>query len=165
MARTMQPHISMRNPNRSSRSAGFSLVEMLIVVVMIGLMSLFAFPKVAKVFDQTQVRGARQAVLNKYNTARVNARQSSRHTFLVRSGNVFWIERAPRMVPLVGSTRDTVGQILNLNASWMVSVRGNTEVPIDPRGLTVGAGPWLFAVTRHEASDSVVISEFGRVTR
>jgi len=165
MARTMQPHNSMRTQTRRFRSAGFSLVEMLIVVVLIGLMSLFGFPRVVRVFNQSQVRGARQAVLNKYNAARIQARQSSRHTFLVRSGNVLWIEREPRMVGLAGSTRDTVGEFLNLEGSWLVAVRGFTEVEIDPRGLTVGGGPWQLVIARQEASDSILITGFGRVTR
>jgi len=138
---------------------------MLIVVVMIGMMSLFAFPKVVRVFDQSQVRGARQAVLNKYNTARINARQSSRHTFLIRSGNVLWIEREPRMVLLGLSTRDTVGGFLNLRGSWMVAARGSTEVEIDPRGLTVAGVPWQIWITRNQAADSILITGFGRVTR
>jgi prepilin-type N-terminal cleavage/methylation domain-containing protein len=99
----------MRLEHRRRGASGFSLFEMLVVIVMIGLMSLFAFPRVVQVFDQSQVRGARQAVLNKFNTARMNARQSGRSTFLVRNGTVFWIERSPRVTPLIGSTRDTVG--------------------------------------------------------
>jgi prepilin-type N-terminal cleavage/methylation domain-containing protein len=166
----------MRTRFRGPGSAGFSLVEMLVVVVLIGLMSLFAFPKVVKVFDQSQVRGARQAVLNKFNTARINARQSSRHTFLIRNGDFLWIERAPRLVSLGGSTRDTIGTVMNLgdvtgeiSAAWKVSLAGFTSLSIDPRGLVIagspGSSPWKLVLTRNEAKDSVVISGFGRISR
>ena len=68
----------MRDQFRNSPSAGFSLVEMLMVVSMIALLSLFAFPKVIRGFDQSQVKSARLAVLNKFASARIQARQSSR---------------------------------------------------------------------------------------
>ena len=172
MARTVQPHINMRTPFRRLGRKGFSLFEMLIVVVLIGLMSLFAFPRVVRVFDQSQVRGARLAVLNKFNAARMNARQSGRQTFLIRSGNVLWIERFPRVTPLGGSPRDTVGGFLNLDAralmgSFMVDAAGFDTVAIDPRGLTQGpgTGPWTLTLTRNAASDVIVISGFGMVTR
>jgi hypothetical protein len=127
------------------------------------------------VFDQSQVRGARQAVLNKFNTARINARQSSRHTFLIRDGNFVWIERSPRLVAGVG-TRDTVGSMLNLgtsseqvSAAWTVTLAGLDTLSIDPRGLVIdgspGSAPWKLVLTRNEAKDSIVISGFGRVSR
>lgn len=155
----------MRDQFRNSPSAGFSLVEMLIVVGMIGLLSLFAFPKVMRVFDQTQVRSARLAVLNKFNSARIQARQSSRTTFLIRSGPLLWIERMPRVTPLNLSTRDTVGGFLHLREAYRVTASGTLDtVVVDPRGLTQG-GPWQLNLTRGFANDSLIISGFGTVTR
>jgi prepilin-type N-terminal cleavage/methylation domain-containing protein len=155
----------MLTRSRRIRSAGFSLVEMLMVIVMIAIMSLFAYPKVVRVFDQSQVKGARLAVLNKFNSARINARQSSRHVFLIRAGNVLWIERMPRVTPQGFDTRDTVGGFLNLR-EFRVTASGSLDtVPIDPRGLTQGGGTWQLNLTRGAANDSVIISGFGTVTR
>lgn len=135
------------------------------VVGMIGLLSLFGFPKVMRVFDQSQVRSARLAVLNKFNSARIQARQSSRTTFLIRSGAVLWIERTPRVTTLAGSTRDTVGGFLHLRETYRVTVSGTLDtVPVDPRGLTQG-GPWRLRFTRGTTSDSVNISGFGVAAR
>ena len=36
-------------PSRQSRTAGFSLVEMLVVIAMIGIMALVAWPKVTTI--------------------------------------------------------------------------------------------------------------------
>ena len=157
----------MRDLRRSSASAGFSLVEMLMVVGMIGLLSLFAFPKVMGVFDQSQVRGARLAVLNKFNSARIQARQSARSTFLIRSGALVWIERTPRVTPLMdGSTRDTVGGFVNLRENYRVVTSGNLDtIPIDPRGLSQAGGTRQLVFTRGTARDSIIISGFGTVTR
>ena len=155
----------MRDQYRNSPAAGFSLVEMLMVVGMIGLLSLFAFPKVMRVVDQSQVRSARLAVLNKFSSARIQARQTSRTTFLIRSGPVLWIERTPRVVPLSGSTRDTVGGFLHLREAYRVTASGTLDtVVVDPRGLTQG-GPWQLTLTRGSANDAVIISGFGTVTR
>ena len=148
-------------------STGFSLVEMLIVVSMIGLMGLFSWPKVARIFDQRQVGSARLAVLNKFNQARINARQSSRTAFLIRSGDVLWIERRPRVVPLPdGSTRDTVGGYLNLERTYGVTATVSSDtVQVDARGLTSPTRPWRIVLVRDGARDSILISGFGRVTR
>ena len=134
------------------------------VVGMIGMLSLFGFPKVMRIFDQSQVRGARLAVLNKFNSARIHARQSSRHVHLIRANNTLWIEREPRVTALAGSTRDTIGGFLNLR-NWRVTSTGLDTVDIDPRGLTQGAGPWMLRFERGVARDSVIISGFGTVTR
>jgi len=151
----------MRNRFRRSGSAGFSLVEMLIVVSMIGLMALVAWPKVAVVFNQSQLRSARLAVLNKFNQARMIARQSSRHAYLVRVDTLFWIERSPRLVPHGSDAYDTVGTYLNVGP-YGVTVTGITRLTIDPRGLT---GSGTFLLTRQGLTDSVAISGMGNVIR
>jgi len=168
MARTVQTTLDMQIHKRFRRlgSTGFSLVEMLIVVSMIGLMGLFAWPKVARVFDQRQVGSARLAVLNKFNQTRINARQSSRTAFLIQSGNVLWIERRPRVVPLDESPRDTVGGYLNLERTYGVTATVSSDtVQVDARGLTSPTRPWRIVLVRDGARDSILISGFGRVTR
>jgi len=138
---------------------------MLMVVSMIALLSLFAFPKVIRGFEHSQVKSARLAALNKFTSARIQARQSSRTTFLIRSGSLLWIERTPRVTALIGSTRDTVGGFLHLRNAYRVEVSGSMDtVPVDPRGLTQG-GPWQLNLRRGSANDSLIISGFGTVTR
>src|SRR4029453_19358982 len=108
---------------------------------MIGLMALFAWPKVVRILNQRQVGSARLAVLNKFNQTRMNARQSSRTAFLIRSGDLMWIERRPRVVPDGVSTRDTVGGWLNLERTYGVTTTATSDtVTVDARGLT--AGTW-----------------------
>jgi prepilin-type N-terminal cleavage/methylation domain-containing protein len=164
MARTVQANISMTYRFRRLGSTGFSLVEMLIVVSMIGLMALFAWPKVVRILNQRQVGSARLAVLNKFNQTRMNARQSSRTAFLIRSGDLLWIERRPRVVPDGISTRDTVGGWLNLERTYGVTTTATSDtVTVDPRGLT--AGTWRMVFDRSGVQDSIIISGFGRVSR
>jgi prepilin-type N-terminal cleavage/methylation domain-containing protein len=165
MARTVHLYIAMKTRFRRFGSAGFSLVEMLIVVSLIGLMALVAWPKVAAVFNQSQLRSARLALLNKYNQARMIARQGSRRAILVRDGNILWVERTPPLVPNGASTRDTVGGYLNL-AQYGVTLSGINSLAIDPRGISASGKIVLSrGVGGAAIQDSVVISGMGRVTR
>jgi prepilin-type N-terminal cleavage/methylation domain-containing protein len=133
---------------------GFSLVEMLVVVSMIGLMSLFAWPKVIAVHNQSQVRSARTAVRNLFEATRINARMNSSRMHLNRDGDTFWVTNAAGTV---------VGTYLNVGGEYKVSTTGPTLVGIDPRGLTQGSRTFVFS--RGNAADSMVISGFGTVTR
>lgn len=139
-------------------------MEMLIVVAVIGLTMLFVFPRAGVIWEQTQVRGARIAVVNRLNSARLAARQSSRWTSVRWSGNRIWTERRPRLVTLAGSTSDTVGAVTDLRNEYGVALTsGETEVPFDPRGLVVTGAS--LRLSRGGSSDSVLVSGFGRISR
>ena len=160
MAQTVQLHISMQSHPKNSRSAGFTLIEMLIVVVIIGLVTLFAFPRAGAILDHTRVHGARTAIVNKLNAARTAARTSNRVAVLHLSGNVILIE----LNSMSTTAKDTVGGFGSLGAEYGVTVTGPDSVRYDPRGmLKDGAG--TFVVTRAGFSDSVVVNGYGRITR
>ena len=135
---------------------GFSLMEMLIVVSMIGIMALFAWPKVVTVYDRSQVRSARTAARNLFEATRINARMSSTAMTFNRAGNVLWISN--------NTTAATVGSPLDLAGQYNVTAAGLTALVVDPRGLLQGAGGRL-VFSRGNASDSLIISGYGRVSR
>jgi prepilin-type N-terminal cleavage/methylation domain-containing protein len=154
----------MQNRIRRSRTAGFSLVEMLVVVAIIGLVVLFTFPRAGKVYDHTMVRGARTAITNLYNSTRNVARTSNRVAVLRTNGNVLVIERNA-FSP--ATTKDTVGGFTNLSAQYGVTITGPDSVRVDPRGLLLTAGNVLYTwvVTREGYKDSVMVNSYGRVIR
>ncbi len=163
MARTVQPVSRMPSRFRRSPAAGFSLVELLIVIVIIGLVMLFAFPRAGVILDHTQARGARTAIVNKLNGARTAARTSNRVAVLRLADNVLWVE-----VNSMNSTSKTaIGGAVPLNTTYRVSVTGPDSVRFDPRGMMKndGLGPYKYVVTRNGWSDSVVVDSYGRITR
>jgi prepilin-type N-terminal cleavage/methylation domain-containing protein len=165
MAQTVQPHISMQNQSRRLRSAGFSLIEMLIVVVIIGIVMLFTYPKAALIIEHTAVRGARTAIVNKLNAARTAARTSNQVAVLRLVNNIVWVE----LNSMTSTAKTTVGGVVSLNENYRVSATGPDSIRFDPRGLMrqddAPPPPHTFVVTRNGWSDSVVVSSYGRITR
>ena len=163
MARTMQPHISMRNRFRRIGSAGFSLVEMLIVVVIIGLVMLFAFPRAGAVYDKAMLRGARTAITNMYLTARNTARTTNKVTVLRQLNDQIWVEvnNSP------GTTKTVTHQPLSLAEEYKVTITsGEDSLKIDQRGMLQQSGrQFKYVFTRNGYADSVMINGYGRILR
>jgi prepilin-type N-terminal cleavage/methylation domain-containing protein len=151
----------MQIHSKPSHSAGFSLTEMLIVVVIIGLVMLFTFPRAGKILDHTQVHGARTAIVNKLNATRVAARTSNQVAVLRRSGNDLWLE----LNAMTGTGKTVVtGGAVGLYATYGVTVTGPDSVRFDPRGMSL-SGTQKYVVTKNGFSDSVVVNGYGRITR
>lgn len=164
MARTVQPNRYMLTQTRRSTSAGFSLIEMLIVIVVIGLMMLFAFPRAGAILDHSAVRGARTAIVNKLTAARTSARTSNRVAVLRLTNHRLFIE----LNSMTSTAKDTVGGWVALDSTYRVAVTGPDSVRFDPRGIMRQDGiapPYTFVVTRNGWSDSVVVNSYGRITR
>lgn len=165
MARSLHPLTSMPNQLRRASRAGFSLVEMLVVIVIIGLMVLFALPKLGPAYDHTMVRSARTAITNLYNATRTAARASNRVAVLRLNGNVLVIERDSAF-PSTG--KDTVsmgGKFHNLYEQYGVTITGPDSVRVDPRGMLMPSGTHTWVVTRDGWSDSVMVNSYGRMIR
>lgn len=165
MARTVHPPTRMGNPLRRASRAGLSFVELVVVIVIIGLMVLFALPKLGPAYDHTMVRGARTTVTNLYNATRTAARASNRVAVLRLNGNVLVIERDSAF-PSTG--KDTVsmgGKFHDLNLQYGVTVTGPDLVRVDPRGMLMPGGTHTWVVTRDGWSDSVMVNSYGRMIR
>lgn len=153
----------MRTGLRHSSSSGFSLVEMLIVVVIIGLVMLFTFPRAASIYDRTMVRGARTAITNTYLTARTAARTSNKTAVMRTDVDRIWVETndyAP------ATTKVVVRPALDLGDEYSVTVTGEDSLRVDPRGVlkgTVRIYKWV--ISRNGWSDSVMVNGYGRVLR
>ena len=164
MARSVQSSTAMKALPRFRETAGFSLVEMMIVVVVIGAVTLFAFPRAGVVLDRTQVGGARTTVVNQFNTARVAARASNRTTVFRLSNNVVYVERRP----FSGTVKEPVGSPQDLSRVYGVQITGPDSIVVDPRGMVVlysSGTSARYVVTRAGITDSVVINSSGRVIR
>src|SRR5207245_10516574 len=87
------------------RRSGFTTIEMVIVVVLIGIIAMIGFPKISKTLDKTNVRSARDAVGTLAGTARAAAIQRGCRRVLHFAGNTGWATTAgPATVdPVCGS--------------------------------------------------------------
>jgi prepilin-type N-terminal cleavage/methylation domain-containing protein len=154
-----------------SRRNGFSLIEMLIVVVILGIMTAVVYPRVSQVLAKNDLRSARTTLANKFATARAVAMQRSRSASVNFNGNNVAVTAGPRTVPVAGSTVDTIGGVQNLNTLYGVTVTAPVaSVNYDPRGFAggpsgLGGALVTFVVSRSGKRDSVSLDYLGRVTK
>jgi Tfp pilus assembly protein FimT len=145
---------------------GFTFLEALIVFAFVGLMLLIAYPMMGRSLTSANVRNARTLSIGLYARARASALETGRVTTLDYIGNLALITATPRLVPLAGSTLDTLGQPQDLNLLYGVTVTGNpsTTLTIDPRGLASSNETTIY-FTRDGKTDSMNVSGFGRVVK
>ena len=146
-----------------SRS-GFTAIEMVIVVTLIGLIALIGFPKIRQSLDRTNVRSARDAVGTLAGTARAASIQRGCRSVLHFTANTVWVTTAcPTKV-------DTVSGVQDLYARFKVTMSASRDsVQYDPRGLSMDAfasntvARLTGSVTTNQ--DSVMINPIGKVVR
>ena len=152
-----------------SRRNGFTLIEIMIVVVIFGILVAVVYPRVSQVLVKNDVRSARTTLANTFAKARAVAMQRSRSASVNFNGNNIAVTAKPRTVAGVG-TMDTIGGVQNLNALYGVTVSlstSATSVDYDPRGFAGGlsATPLVIVLSRSGKRDSVSLDYLGRVTK
>ena len=146
------------------RRSGFTTIEMVIVVVLIGLIAMIGFPKISKMLDKTNVRSARDAVGTLAGTARAAAIQRGCRGVLHFTSNTVWVTTAcPAKV-------DTVSGVQDLYARFKVTMSASRDsVQYDPRGLSLDGfnSNTVVRLTGSVATnkDSVMINPIGKVVR
>ena len=150
------------------RTNGFTLVEMMIVVALIGAVLMIGWPKVASGLAKTNLRSSRTTVANMFAKARAFAMQSNRRTWINFNGNNVVITAPPRTLPGAG-TLDSIGGVEKLSEAYGVALTSSpttTSVTYDPRGIRLlGGGAVKFMLTRNSKQDSVMVDAIGRVTK
>lgn len=145
-----------------SRRDGFTLIEMLTVVVLIAAVVLMSWPLMRSAKYKSELRSARTSVASMYARARSAAVQYNRATILAFNGPSAVVLATPRLQP--GGTVDTVGRVNNLGVGYGVTVASTTDsLRVDPRGFGGNAGTVTVRLRKAEFTDSVVISGYGRL--
>jgi len=137
--------------------AGFSLIEAMIVVVVLGLMLAIATPRIGQSLVYTNVRNARSATVNLYARARIVALQTRKPATLNFNAGNAWIT-----VPN-GALTDTIGAVTNLTGEYGVTVAPTGNVTVLPTGLVNALVPIKVVFTKNSHSDSLTISGYGRI--
>ena len=148
------------------RRSGFTTIEMVIVVVLIGLITMIGFPKISKMLDKTNVRSARDAVGTLAATARAAAIQRGCRSALhfTASPSTVWVTTA------CPAKLDTVSGVQNLTTRFKVTLAASRDsVQYDPRGLSMDGfnSNTVVRLTGSVATnkDSVMINPIGKVVR
>src|SRR5436189_6386138 len=96
--------------------SGFTTIEMIIVVVIIGVIAAIGFPKIRGTLDKTNVRSARVYLSTQLVTARATAVQRGCYAvvhFTSGASGAIWVTACPRRMPGAG-TVDTIGGVGSL---------------------------------------------------
>lgn len=150
-----------------SRS-GFTLIEALIVVVILGLIVLLGYPKVGAAMAKTDLRSARTTVINLVATARAASVQTNRRTWIKFEGNKAYVLARPRQKPpFVGNEVDTVGTVQNLSAQYGVTLAAVADsIQFDPRGFGANLGDTSsVTLSRNGHAETVTLDGLGRVIK
>ena len=146
------------------RRSGFTLIEMMTVVALIGTIILIGFPKIRRALDKTNVRSARDALSTQAAIARAaSVQRGCRSVFHVTSGSAstVWVTTQ------CGAKVDTVVAADNMSQRFSVSLTATRDsVQYDPRGLSLDNAVTVVRITGAAGnSDSMVINPIGKVVR
>ena len=145
------------------RGNGFTLIETLIVLVIIGLAGLIALPRLNTAFAQSNVLSAKARLMALYSTARATAVSSNRTAVLRINGNQVYVYASPRRSAGAG-TVDTIVRPSNLSTTYGVTLSGGVDsVRVASTGLGLDSAAIVF--TKYSAVDTVFISRYGRVLK
>jgi|SRR2546427_1372505 len=151
------------------RRSGFTMLELMVVIVIVGVLALVGFPKIKDAIQGTYVRSARVAAGTYVATARAAAIQRGCRGvvhFSASAGTV-WVTVCPRMATTGSGTIDTVGAVGQLGTLYNVTLSETQDsVQFDPRGLRLNNNSTTVSFTATSgAYDSIVINQLGKVVR
>ena len=149
-----------------SNRAGFTTIELVMVVIIIGVIATVAFPRIRGALEGQNVRSARAAGTTFVATARAAAVQRGcRGTLHMRADGRMWVTVCT-VTPGVGKTLDTLGPVEPVGERYSVTVAPSRDsVAFDARGLKSGFERVTVVFATSNVRDSLVVNELGKVVR
>lgn len=145
------------------RRAGFTIPELLIVVILMGILTSLALPSIRHTTGRMKVRAARQQATSLLVLARAASVQRSAESRFVRTANSMkvLVDSNGTFVVFAG-TRD-MGRTLNVAVQGFGSLAGDT-LRFDPRGAAIAqSSSGKLRFTLDGWTDSVCVSRLGKV--
>ena len=148
------------------RRVGFTTIELIIVVVMIGIIAVIGFPKIRRALDTTNVRSTRVYLGTAVATARaVAVQRGCRAAVHFSSPGTVWVTACSRTN---AAATDTIGSVVDLASRYNVTLAATSDsIRFDPRGLIMDNAITTVRVTGATSygTDSVLVNQLGRVVR
>jgi prepilin-type N-terminal cleavage/methylation domain-containing protein len=140
---------------------GFSFVEMMVVVALIGIMAAIGFPRIRDALLKQNVRSARAATQGLVvKTRAVAVARGCRATLHLASGGAMWVTACR----LTGAGLDTLGLIEQMGTRYNVSVTPSRDSLVyDSRGLNSEFQQVVVRFSVSSLTDSTVINALGKV--
>ena len=144
------------------RRRGFTLVETVMVLVVVSLCGLIAFPKFTQAMATSNLNSAKNKLTTLYGSARAAA-GGGRVAYLHLGGNLIYATASPRTMAGVG-TRDTVTPIENVYAQYGIALTSTRDtIRIDPSGM--GRDSAVIVLTKGSQTTTIRISQYGRILK
>jgi len=149
----------------SRRRAGYTLVETLLVISIIGILAATAAPRLARLKDQAQLTGATTRFHRAITTARQSAIQRGRRAYFRHNANWIWV-----IVDTTAADSVIVLPRYNIYDQYGVEVvypSGVSTIEYDPRGVSTQSTKQAFAFkhTNSGTVDSLCVSRLGNTIR
>lgn len=144
---------------------GFSTIEMIIVVILIGIIATIGYPRLSRGLEKQNVRSTKALVATMVATARGTAIQRGCLSVLNFAPDSVWVTACgvtgnpPPASVLVGTTK-RVRQEYNIRIAST-----HPTITYDPRGMRMLFQQTQVRVIGPHYQDSVVINELGKVKR
>lgn len=142
---------------------GFSLIEMLVVVILIGIIASMGLPRLRRALEKQNIRSAKALLATLVATARGVAVQRGCSATLNMTSDSVWVTSCgvnpPAAVVAVG-TKKLVGGEFNVTLAPT-----SAAIVYDPRGLATVFQSTTVRIIGPRYQDSVVINQVGKVTR
>jgi len=144
---------------------GFSTIEMIIVVILIGIIASIGFPRLRRGLEKQRIRNTKALLATMVATARATAIQRGCVATLNFAVDSVWVTACglvgnpPPATVLVGTAKRVKADV-NVTLSYTAST-----IRYDPRGIRLTFQPTTVRVIGPTYQDSVVINELGKVKR
>lgn len=141
---------------------GFTMAEVAIVIVLIGLLAAFAYPRLAPARESAALNAAKRHLITQLGAARATAVQRGRAVALHTDGTDIWLTTA------VGGVETEIGPRAKVYDQFETKIEASHDpVVFDSRGfstsLPLAGGKFL--LHRAERTDSVCVSRFGTIVQ
>jgi prepilin-type N-terminal cleavage/methylation domain-containing protein len=143
---------------------GFSFMELMVVVTMIGIMLAVALPYLRSSTSKASARGAADAVTALHSRARMAAISRGRSAKLVIPSGTNKVLVIASKVTTSGI--DTLGKVVDLAGQYGVTITSTSDtVSFSPRGIGTFSSLITIIISKSGFSDTLKISRGGRLQR